>query len=270
MPGTRAIRRAIDEDVHNTAAGLDLTGLLQRRPAQLSGGQRQRTALARAMVRNPDVFLMDEPLSNLDAQLRADARGEITALHRRLGATIIYVTHDQTEAMTMADHVVVMRGGHILQAAAPQKIYDDPASLAVARFIGTVRLNEFQGELQRDGELHIGPLVVRVSAPNASNGPVLVGVRAEDMRIVPAKHGLPASVRRLERHGSDTMLHVDVEGQAVPSILRLAPQDADHYVPGAPLHIAPSPARLMLFNADGARIAAEIADIPAAPTLVRA
>ena len=130
-----------------------LGALLARRPAQLSGGQRQRVALARAMVRSPAAFLMDEPLSNLDAWLRADAREEILALQRRLGATVVYVTHDQAEAMAMADRVAVMQGGRLLQVAPPQKVYDEPADLEVARFVGAPPMNALPAGQDADGAL---------------------------------------------------------------------------------------------------------------------
>lgn len=141
-PGARARRREIDIAVEQVAESVGLGQMLHRRPAQLSGGQRQRVALGRAMVRRPKVFLMDEPLSNLDAKLRVDTRAEIADLHRRLGATFVYVTHDQVEAMTMSDRVALMMGGRILQLGTPQEIYDDPLDLRVAEFIGTPKINE--------------------------------------------------------------------------------------------------------------------------------
>ncbi|MDW8234960.1 MAG: ABC transporter ATP-binding protein, partial [Roseiflexaceae bacterium] len=156
LPGTRARRRQIDAEVQRVASALGLDGLLARRPAQLSGGQRQRVALARAMVRDPVAFLMDEPLSNLDARLRAEARGEILALQRRLGATLVFVTHDQAEAMAMADRIAVMHAGRVLQVAPPQELYEEPASLAVARFIGDPPINLLPAAIDEAGDVRIG------------------------------------------------------------------------------------------------------------------
>ncbi|GGE76884.1 glycerol-3-phosphate ABC transporter ATP-binding protein [Stappia taiwanensis] len=141
VPGQRTARRQIQEAVREVADQVEIGHLLPRKPAALSGGQRQRVALARAIIRNPKVFLMDEPLSNLDARLRVTMRGEITSLHRRLGATFIYVTHDQTEAMTMSDRVAVMMDGEIVQCASPQELYTNPQDLRVARFIGSPEIN---------------------------------------------------------------------------------------------------------------------------------
>jgi len=161
------------------AEALSIAHLLARRPAQLSGGQRQRVALGRAMVRQPQVFLMDEPLSNLDANLRAETRTEIAELHRRLGTTFIYVTHDQAEAMTMADRVAVMLGGQIIQTATPQQIYDAPADLRVAEFIGTPKINVLAGELRAAGGVEALGTVWPISVAGAETGRVSIGVRAE-------------------------------------------------------------------------------------------
>ncbi|RUW39697.1 ABC transporter ATP-binding protein, partial [Mesorhizobium sp. M8A.F.Ca.ET.021.01.1.1] len=141
LPGQKEIRAGISRDVREMATVLKIDHLLDRKPGQMSGGQRQRVALARAMVRHPSIFLMDEPLSNLDANLRVHARGEIVELHRRAGVPTLYVTHDQAEALSMADRVAVMIGGNLLQLAAPEAIYNDPAHIEVARFVGQPRIN---------------------------------------------------------------------------------------------------------------------------------
>jgi multiple sugar transport system ATP-binding protein len=148
-----SIRRGIDADVTQTAMALGLERLLSRRPGQLSGGQRQRVALGRAMVRHPSAFLMDEPLSNLDAKLRVQARTEISELHRRIGGTFVYVTHDQVEAMTMSDRVAVMIDGRLLQVAAPQRLYAEPDDLRVAEFIGSPRINTLDGIVDESGRV---------------------------------------------------------------------------------------------------------------------
>ncbi len=150
----KASKDVVDQKVKEAAKVLDITHLLNRKPKALSGGQRQRVALGRAMVRNPEVFLLDEPLSNLDAKLRGTMRAEITKLHKRLDATFIYVTHDQVEAMTMADRIVVMKEGHIQQVATPQTLYDHPVNLFVAGFIGAPPMNFFDVKIDRiDGDL---------------------------------------------------------------------------------------------------------------------
>ena len=255
LPGTAAARRGIAAEVAATAGPLGLSALLDRRPSQLSGGQRQRVALARAMVRHPAAFLMDEPLSNLDARLRGEARAEITALQRRLGVTALYVTHDQAEAMAMADRVAVMQGGRVLQVAPPQALYDEPASLAVARFVGSPPMNALPARVRADGGVEVAGtrLPFRTAAPE---GPATLGVRPETLQ--PAAAGLPATVLRAERLGAETLVHCAIPGLDAPAVLRLAPAAADALPPGAALRLAAD--RVLLFGADGARlpVAAEL------------
>ncbi|OKO84416.1 sugar ABC transporter ATPase [Bradyrhizobium sp. NAS80.1] len=191
-------RAAVEKAVKDVARVLNLEQYLDRRPKQLSGGQRQRVAIGRAIVRSPDVFLFDEPLSNLDAKLRIEMRTEIKALHRRLAKTIVYVTHDQVEAMTMADRVVVMNGGRIEQAADPITLYEKPANLFVAGFIGAPSMNFIHGEIvARDGALCFtepsGTMLtlpkIREAAYARSVGkPVVLGVRPDHI----SHHGAPA------------------------------------------------------------------------------
>ncbi|GAB3012920.1 ABC transporter ATP-binding protein [Mycobacterium bourgelatii] len=175
----------IARKVEETAKILDLTGLLDRRPAQLSGGQRQRVAMGRAIVRHPKAFLMDEPLSNLDAKLRVQMRGEIARLQRRLGTTTVYVTHDQTEAMTLGDRVVVMHGGVAQQIGTPTELYERPANLFVAGFIGSPAMNFFPATLTSPGltlpfgEVTLAPQVLEVIAAHPKPANVIVGVRPE-------------------------------------------------------------------------------------------
>jgi ABC-type sugar transport system ATPase subunit len=192
-----------------TAAGLlGLTALLARRPGELSGGERQRVALARAIVREPAAFLMDEPLSNLDAELRAQTRVDIRALQRELDTTMIYVTHDQIEAMTMGDRVAVLRGGHVEQVDAPMVIYQRPATAFVARFFGTPPMNLFPASLSR------GP-----------NGASLLGLRPERIRLVtPAEGRLSGRVSLVEPIGSETIVHVDVDGHRF--LVKVSPDSA--------------------------------------------
>ncbi|MBB3594015.1 lactose/L-arabinose transport system ATP-binding protein [Rhizobium sp. BK529] len=171
----------IDRSVAAAAATLQIEPLLKRKPAQLSGGQRQRVAIGRAIVRNPAVFLFDEPLSNLDAELRVSMRVEIAKLHRRLGATMIYVTHDQTEAMTLADKIVVMRAGKIEQAGTPDALYADPDNFFVAGFIGSPRMNFLDGKLGADGmvKLDCGTVFKTGMIGPGKDMPVKVGIRPE-------------------------------------------------------------------------------------------
>jgi multiple sugar transport system ATP-binding protein len=248
LPGVRATRDTIETDVTQVARALELSALLARRPSQLSGGQRQRVALARAMVRNPAAFLMDEPLSNLDARLRAEARAEIGALQRRLRATMVYVTHDQAEAMAMADRVAVMRQGRVLQIAAPQTLYDEPADLDVARFVGSPTINLLPASIADDGMVQVCGVALPWRA--AKPGEAILGIRPEALR--PATYGLSARILRIEHLGSETLLSCDVAGIPQPLVARIEPQAAAGFAPGMLLHLLPQ--RALLFSEDGTRL----------------
>src|SRR6478735_300686 len=182
----------IEAKVKEAAGSLQLTHLLDRKPKALSGGQRQRVAIGRAIVRNPDVFLFDEPLSNLDASLRSQMRLEITDLHKRLGATMIYVTHDQVEAMTMADKIVVLNGGAIEQVGTPMALYNNPATPFVAGFIGSPKMNLFEAEIA------------------AREGCRIYGIRPEHIALSSTEGKWQGKVRHIERLGADTVIHLDV------------------------------------------------------------
>jgi len=189
------------EKVERAAKILNLTQYLERTPKQLSGGQRQRVAIGRAIVRAPKVFLFDEPLSNLDAALRGQTRVEIANLHRSLGATTIYVTHDQIEAMTLADRVVVLRDGMIEQVGSPLDLYDRPANQFVAQFIGTPQMNVVAAAAL--------PALTRIAGPRLpADGSV--GVRPEYVKVVDNGNGIPGTVELVEALGSDTLIHVKV------------------------------------------------------------
>ena len=196
-------RAEIDRRVRKAATTLDIAPILERKPAQLSGGQRQRVAVGRAIVREPQVFLFDEPLSNLDAKLRAQTRKEIARLHRHLGATMIYVTHDQVEAMTLGDRIVVMDGGHVQQIASPLELYERPVNRFVAGFIGSPAMNFLEGRLLHEDGLHFRtedgaisvPLAVRV--PGSVGRAVTLGVRPEDIAIETG-NGTPGTTCTLE------------------------------------------------------------------------
>jgi multiple sugar transport system ATP-binding protein len=213
----RKPRAEIDRRVAETAALLELTPLLERRPAALSGGQRQRVAMGRAIVREPAAFLMDEPLSNLDARLRAQMRGEIARLQRRLGVTTIYVTHDQTEAMTLADRLAVLRRGAVQQVGTPRELYGSPANLFVASFLGAPSMNLVAGELEGE-RLHLP--MADLARPRQGGlpdrGPVVAGVRPEDLReahaAAPGDVVFEARAELIEWLGSDAYVRVDVAG----------------------------------------------------------
>jgi multiple sugar transport system ATP-binding protein len=237
-------KASISKSVRGTADRLDIGRLLDRRPAQLSGGQRQRVALGRAIVRDPLAFLMDEPLSNLDAKLRVEMRAYVSQLHQRLAKTILYVTHDQVEAMTMGDRVAVMRDGKLEQVDAPQRLYDHPASLFVAAFIGSPGMNLVRGTLApagpRGGALALGSsslplspalLDARPELAASAGRELVVGIRPE--ALYPASGDGPAiegTVALVESLGSDLLLYVDVDA---PSVLAagVATDDANGSMP---------------------------------------
>jgi len=216
----------IEVRVKRAAETLSITHLLQRKPRQLSGGQQQRVALGRALVRDPKAFLMDEPLSNLDAMLRVQMRSELKRLHHEFATTVIYVTHDQMEAMTMADRIAVMSGGSVQQIGSPDEIYDRPANIFVAGFIGSPAMNFLRGNVGTDGET----TVIRgegwelpLSATNATraakstNGQVIVGARHTNLTVLPesASTGLPARIYTVEPTGDLTFVHVGLGSQVL-------------------------------------------------------
>jgi multiple sugar transport system ATP-binding protein len=199
----RAQRRA---RVAEAARAVGCADLLERRPAELSGGERQRVALARALVRDPDVFLLDEPLSNLDAQLRAEMRAELKELQRRVGATMVYVTHDQVEALTLGDRLAVLRAGRLHQVGTPDDVFERPADRFVAGFVGTPAMNFLPAHLDGD--------TLRLPRLGDDSGrPVEVGVRPEHVRI--GSDGAAAEVRLVEPAGSEAFVHVQVFGTPV-------------------------------------------------------
>jgi multiple sugar transport system ATP-binding protein len=221
----RIPRTEIRTRVERTAKVLGLDGLLERKPRSLSGGQRQRVAMGRALVREPQVFLLDEPLSNLDASLRARMRAEIAALQHELGVTTMYVTHDQVEAMTVGGRIAVMRGGLLQQQGQPQTVYDAPDNLFVAAFIGSPPMNLLYGRIERDGDTLqcvVGdrrlPVVAAALAPYAG-ADVVVGIRPEHLGDPvdgsPDRPRLRGSVKFVEQLGSETMVQIDVDVKPV-------------------------------------------------------
>jgi len=201
------------ERVQRAVDMVELNDFTHRRPAELSGGQRQRVALARAIVREPTVFLMDEPLSNLDAKLRVSTRAQIKNLQNTLATTTIYVTHDQIEAMTLADRVVVMNEGVVQQVGTPVDIYDRPQNTFVAAFIGSPAMNLVEGQLDNGTFTTDGVKVTGL--PKTSSGPIILGFRAEDAEIVSSKGDLKADVYSMELLGEATMVSVKVGGVLV-------------------------------------------------------
>ena len=219
----------IDKKVREAAKILDLEKLLDRKPKALSGGQRQRVAMGRAIVRNPKVFLMDEPLSNLDAKLRGQMRIEISKLHQRLGTTIIYVTHDQTEAMTLGTRIVVMNAGVVQQVDTPRKLYDEPCNLFVAGFIGSPQMNFLDAKCEVNGDkvlLNVGPAKIELPPAKAkklidggyAGKTVVLGIRPEDVHDEPMfiasspNTVIEATIRVYEMLGAEVYLHFDYEG----------------------------------------------------------
>ena len=207
-------RADIDKRIRWAADVLDLSGLLNRKPAQLSGGQRQRVALGRALVREPRVFLFDEPLSNLDAGLRLAMRSEIAELHRKLQATMIFVTHDQVEAMTLGERIAVLKGGVLQQCARPLEVYRKPANLFVAKFIGTPSINTIDGKVWQDSERSIFRAPgLELSVPSMEfSGAATIGVRPEAIALLHAESGdrdFGTIIRRLEPLGNEMLVHID-------------------------------------------------------------
>jgi multiple sugar transport system ATP-binding protein len=250
----------IDERVKRAARILQIEHLLQRKPKQLSGGQRQRVAIGRAIVRDPKIFLFDEPLSNLDAELRVQMRVEIAKLHRELGTTMIYVTHDQVEAMTMADKIVVLRGGRIEQVGSPLNLYNAPANTFVAGFIGNPKMNLLSGELVYGGpgevvvDLAGTRIVLQRPLLQAHSGKVTFGIRPEHMVSADAG-GISlgsARVQVVEQLGGETLIYGELaDGQAIT--VQLAGQR--RILPGETVDVHFHPESAHVFLPDGARIA---------------
>jgi multiple sugar transport system ATP-binding protein len=204
----------IKVEVEKAAEILSLTALLDRKPAQLSGGQRQRVAMGRAIVRHPKVFLFDEPLSNLDAKLRVKMRGEIKALHQRLGSTIVYVTHDQIEAMTMADKIVVLNGGRVEQIGTPLELYDHPANLSVATFMGSPAMNIFPGRVTENGIFVAGMANVAMKADAPIGTEISYGLRPDDVAIG-GEGSVSAEVLVVEPTGAETHVTARLGGHEI-------------------------------------------------------
>jgi multiple sugar transport system ATP-binding protein len=208
------------------------------------------------MVRQPSVFLMDEPLSNLDANLRVHARGEIVDLHRRAGVPTVYVTHDQAEALSMADRVAVMIGGQLLQLAAPQAIYDDPAHIEVARFVGQPRINLLPA-LAENGTVAFGGIRLALEETGFAGSAVTLGIRPEFVRLADSRQdALAAHIERMEFLGSEVILHARLDAIGESMVAKLAPADATGLSAGSPVALTLAPERAMVFAEDGRRLRA--------------
>ncbi len=243
----RAPKAEIEARVKRAAEILDLVPYLSRYPRQLSGGQRQRVAMGRAIVRDPAVFLFDEPLSNLDAKLRVQMRAEIKELHQRLKTTTVYVTHDQVEAMTMADRIVVMHDGIVEQSGSPLELYDRPDNIFVAGFIGSPAMNLIKGKIKVNGKASFvtedGVDLPLASAPRDSNGrPAIYGIRPEHFSL--GGQALKAEVSVIEPTGSETQVFARLGGQKVVGVFR----ERVAARPGEDLPMAPDPNSVHLFD----------------------
>jgi len=239
-------KQDIAAKVQGSAQILGLEHLLDRYPRQLSGGQRQRVAMGRAIVRNPQVFLFDEPLSNLDAKLRVVMRSEIKELHQRLKTTTVYVTHDQVEAMTLADRIVVMRDGRIEQIGSPLELYDRPVNTFVAGFIGSPSMNFLDGTMVEQGfRLKDGSILETLRRPD---GATACGIRPEHLQI--DANGLDCDVVVVEPTGSETLVIARVNGQQITAVFK----DRLDARPGERIRLRPDPAKLHFFDQAGQRL----------------
>ena len=252
----RAARRA---QAAKVAELLQLTDYLDRRPAALSGGQRQRVAIGRALIRGPDIFLFDEPLSNLDAALRAEMRVELARLHQQIGATMVYVTHDQVEAMTMADRLVVLNGGRIVQIGAPMELYRNPATRFVAEFIGSPRMNMLDGTIRGGALAVVGGdrLILAENCPSEGER-VAAGLRSEDLHVAPdsgAATVLQASVELVEHLGDTSLLHCRLPGGH--PVLAKTSGDTE-ITSGSKIRLGYNPAQVHLFDVEGMRIDGQV------------
>jgi multiple sugar transport system ATP-binding protein len=231
---------------------LDLEDYLGRKPKALSGGQRQRVAMGRAIVRSPQVFLMDEPLSNLDAKLRVQTRTQIASLTRRLGVTTVYVTHDQTEALTMGDRIAVLKDGLLQQVGTPRDLYAEPQNVFVAGFIGSPAMNLFDADVV-DGGLKFGTATAKVDRATLSNAKakkVTIGVRPQDVVVATSGNGLPVDVDIVEELGADGYLygHTEIDGNRVDIVARV--DGRNHPNAGDKVVITPQPDHIHVFDTE--------------------
>ena len=256
MPNRRSKLGEIVNKVQVASETLQITHLLDRKPGQLSGGQQQRVAVGRAMVREPVAFLMDEPLSNLDAGLRVHMRAEISELHRDLKTTFIYVTHDQAEALTMSDRMAVMMDGEILQLDTPNEIYNNPSNIRVAEFVGSPKINILQGECDEKGNINCFGIKITDSIKLAQKGNISVGIRPEHMELVTSndKNVFKGKIVYRENLGSDIFLHVTVNEGEQKIIVRSEPSMVFNSAIGDSVMIGWDEQKVMVFDVDGKNV----------------
>jgi multiple sugar transport system ATP-binding protein len=268
LENTRTPRAEIAARVAEAARMLRIEELLARKPRQLSGGQRQRVAIGRALVRRPGIFLLDEPLSNLDAELRVAMRAELAALRQRIGGTMIYVTHDQAEAMTLADRIVVLNAGRIEQIGAPLDIFNEPASRFVAGFIGSPRMNFLEANVRPAADT----IELKLAGGSALNFPSAAENVPRESRLslafrpqeaVLADEGLPLAANHVEHLGSETIVHCRT---AADETVVITQHGQAAIRPGDTLHLDPQRTRFLLFDADGKRIAPQGSHLPSTPS----
>lgn len=247
--------REIRAQAERVAAVLKIEALLHRKPGQLSGGQRQRVALGRAMVRNPVAFLMDEPLSNLDAALRVHMRAELAELHRALGVTFVYVTHDQAEALTMSNRMAVMMDGDLLQLDAPRRVYEDPVDIRVAEFIGSPKINLLPGQVNGAGHVSCEGVRLQRRLAEPRTGEVTVGIRPEYLGVRRTGGGdcFTGRLVHAENLGADVYLHLAMQDGRYRLIARAEP-DALGLPVGAEVHVALTRGTALVFGTDGRRL----------------
>ena len=244
----------VEARIQKAAGILGIEALLSRFPRQLSGGQQQRVALGRAIVRDPQVFLMDEPLSNLDAKLRVQTRAELIKLHQRLKTTVVYVTHDQVEAMTMGTRIVVMKDGYVQQVGAPATIYREPANMFVAAFVGSPPMQFLKGETKREGEalifhgqgLNLPLMGFDASAPVRAS--IVLGIRPENLDLTDSMDTIPCIVDVVENIGSEALIHGKTPSGEVLVIRMATPETVPES--GATIHVKPARGNLHLFDAE--------------------
>ena len=254
IPGKAQRAAEIAKEVTHAAEILEIAHLLDRKPGQLSGGQRQRVALGRALVRNPAAFLLDEPLSNLDAKLRVQTRAEIAQLHRQLKATFVYVTHDQVEAMTMSDRIAVMMGGRILQCAAPETVYDDPDRIEVAEFIGSPKINLLPVELSETGQIHLLGQPLSLTTGRRTKAVGSLGLRPEALFLVKSNAPLRGQIVHTENLGSEMFVQVEVNGLGSRITFRTTPDKRVSLAQGATVGLDFDVDKALIFDAIGARV----------------
>ena len=256
MPNRRSKLDEIVNKVQVASETLQITHLLERKPGQLSGGQQQRVAVGRAMVREPLAFLMDEPLSNLDAGLRVHMRAEISELHRDLKTTFIYVTHDQAEALTMSDRMAVMMDGEILQLDTPNEIYNNPSNIMVAEFVGSPKINILHGDCDEKGDIKCIGIKITDSIKLAQKGNISVGIRPEHMELVTSndKNVFKGKIVYRENLGSDIFLHVTVNEGKQKIIVRSEPSMVINSAIGDSVMIGWDEQKVMVFDVDGKNV----------------